>query len=626
MGPGKRFAPAIAVVALILAVAAPSGLAATPTGEAAGRAGGGDARHGHPRAPARLRVLHASPDAAAVDVQVRPIPDGAWSTVATDIGFGEASRYVRLAPGTHDVQLLAAGTDDLVHVVADVVGDASSAQTVNLVGLAGPGAGQAGLRTLVLPDGTDAEPEAALADQTPVVDTDEVRSDAGPPPVHPRQDRRRCVPARPAAAVERKAADHQPRVLRHRVQQRRQLQERRLRRGYVYAASDEGWFRLTIADEPEDSYYESRRRIAELTQHAAGVAAAQYGRRGRAQRARGALQRRPPHQVADRVLPRALRRRREHVRLQLGPGDVAGVPLFLRNYDVVEPRIADIVAARGGDVTPPLTRRQAKALDAIYSVPARLRNGFRYDVGRGQGSEHEWPAAYAAHVGYLTDSIGEWDPTYDPDRDGQVSLDELKAWNPYHAPGKAQAEMRLLDLPATCAGRSSSARAAPTRSCRPGRPPHTRSWSRGPSAVTTRCAPTSSPGWVTAAARRRSSRPPSPKSRSGSPTARPAVPPAPCPTPSSGSNHCLTRRTPHGLAATRAAGPQRPVTSSTTSMLPRVAFEYGQRSCALATSASASSCESAGTRTSAAAHRLRHNGRCACDRCGPCRWRWPRPL
>ena len=48
--------------------------------------------------------------------------------------------------------------------------------------------------------------------------------------------------------------------------------------------------------------------------------------------------------------------------------------------------------------------------------------------------------------GISNDSIGEWDPTYDPNRDGQVSLEELKAWNPYRAPAKAQAEMRLLDL------------------------------------------------------------------------------------------------------------------------------------------------------------------------------------
>lgn len=34
-----------------------------------------------------------------------------------------------------------------------------------------------------------------------------------------------------------------------------------LDKGYAFAASDEGWNRLTIAKEPEDSYYESRQRI-----------------------------------------------------------------------------------------------------------------------------------------------------------------------------------------------------------------------------------------------------------------------------------------------------------------------------------------------------------------------------
>lgn len=38
-----------------------------------------------------------------------------------------------------------------------------------------------------------------------------------------------------------------------------------LEKGYAFAASDEGWNRLTIANEPEDSYYESRQRIRELT-------------------------------------------------------------------------------------------------------------------------------------------------------------------------------------------------------------------------------------------------------------------------------------------------------------------------------------------------------------------------
>ena len=146
MGLMKRLALPVVAVVLTLSVAVPYGLAARSPEDAPDRApshtiglidtgaatGDSDAvrveqagRRHRPRARARLRVLHASPDTGALDVQVRPIPDGEWTTVATDIGFGEASRYVKLDPGTHDVQLLAAGSDDLVHVVADVVGDAA---------------------------------------------------------------------------------------------------------------------------------------------------------------------------------------------------------------------------------------------------------------------------------------------------------------------------------------------------------------------------------------------------------------------------------------------------------------------------------------------------------------------
>ena len=39
-----------------------------------------------------------------------------------------------------------------------------------------------------------------------------------------------------------------------------------LQKGYAYALSDQGWFRFDIIDHPEDKYYESRRRILQLTQ------------------------------------------------------------------------------------------------------------------------------------------------------------------------------------------------------------------------------------------------------------------------------------------------------------------------------------------------------------------------
>src|SRR5712691_13087320 len=41
-----------------------------------------------------------------------------------------------------------------------------------------------------------------------------------------------------------------------------------LEKGYAFAASNEGWNRYTIANKPEDSYYESRERIRELTLYA----------------------------------------------------------------------------------------------------------------------------------------------------------------------------------------------------------------------------------------------------------------------------------------------------------------------------------------------------------------------
>ena len=302
------------------------------------------------------------------------------------------------------------------------------------------------MRSLVLPDDPDAEPEAAVADQTPVVDTDETRT----APVAHRYihgtigdaafqialpvnwNGKLLTTSRGFSGTEFSNDNIYKNVA--------------LRRGYVYTAGNEGWNRLTIANEPEDSYYESRRRLAELTQHAAGVAAAHYGRAPERSVFAGPSNGGHHAKWLIESFPALYDGGLSMYGYNSGLEMWRAFPIFLRNYDIIEPRITDIIAARGGNVTPPLTRKEAKALEAIYNVPAKLRNGFRYDVGRAQGSEHEWPAAYAAHVGYLTDSIGEWDPTYDPNRDGHVSLDELKAWNPYHAPAKAQAEMRLLDL------------------------------------------------------------------------------------------------------------------------------------------------------------------------------------
>lgn len=55
--------------------------------------------------PAEVRVIHASPDAPAVDVLV----DGA--TVLADLAFSEASGYLPVPEGTYDVSVIASGSE-----------------------------------------------------------------------------------------------------------------------------------------------------------------------------------------------------------------------------------------------------------------------------------------------------------------------------------------------------------------------------------------------------------------------------------------------------------------------------------------------------------------------------------
>jgi hypothetical protein len=50
-----------------------------------------------------------------------------------------------------------------------------------------------------------------------------------------------------------------------------------LRKGYAYALSDQGWARATIINETEDKYYESKRRIHQLTAHTKAVVHDYYG-------------------------------------------------------------------------------------------------------------------------------------------------------------------------------------------------------------------------------------------------------------------------------------------------------------------------------------------------------------
>ena len=227
-----------------------------------------------------------------------------------------------------------------------------------------------------------------------------------------------------------------------------------LQKGYAFAASDEGWNRYTIANRPQDSYYESRRRIRELTLYAKQVLAVHYGRGPNRTLMMGSSNGGHNTKWMVESYP------------ELYDGGIAGfgfnsqvsqwgsIATLLRNYDVIAPRIDDIIRQRRADqdwdptrtpLTPPLTAVQLRALQNIYDIPATLKNGFPYNAGRWKGSEAQWKSQYGALLGYLHDSMPRFDETYHPGP-GALTDDQLKLWDPLKSPKYVQKELRKLDL------------------------------------------------------------------------------------------------------------------------------------------------------------------------------------
>ena len=126
---------------------------------------------------------------------------------------------------------------------------------------------------------------------------------------------------------------------------------------------------------------------------------------------------------------------------------------MVRNYDVIAPRIDDIIAERARNaqwdpfrehLSPPLTKAQLTALRNIYDIPMELTNGFRYNDGRWFGSEANWKSNYNALLGYLRDSVPRWDETYHPSG-GRPTDAEIKLWNPLNSPAYIQIDLRRED-------------------------------------------------------------------------------------------------------------------------------------------------------------------------------------
>lgn len=227
-----------------------------------------------------------------------------------------------------------------------------------------------------------------------------------------------------------------------------------LGKGYAFAASDEGWNRRTIAHRPQDSYVESRARLLELTLYTRRVITTQYGR------------------APMRTVVVGGSNGGHHTKWMLESfpdlydGGLAGygfnsqisqwgsIATLLRYYDAIAPRIDDIIARRKVDpawdpvrtpLTPPLTAPQLDSLQRIYSIPATLPEGFRYDVGRWPGSETQWKDSHGALLGYLRDSMPRFDPTFNPGG-GALTDDELKTWDPSRSAASVQEELGQLDL------------------------------------------------------------------------------------------------------------------------------------------------------------------------------------
>lgn len=227
-----------------------------------------------------------------------------------------------------------------------------------------------------------------------------------------------------------------------------------LDRGYAYAASDEGWNRVTIATRPQDSYYESRQRIRELTFYARQMVVAHYKK------------------APSRTLMIGGSNGGHHTKWMiesypdLYDGGIAGfgfnsqvsqwgsIATALRHYEVIAPRIDDIIAARAADagwdpqrtpLVPPLTVEQLTALRAMYDIPVTFKDGFAFNAGRWPGSEAQWKSSRNALIGYLHDSMPRFDPSFNPGG-GALTDEELPLWDPMRSPKAVQAELRKLDL------------------------------------------------------------------------------------------------------------------------------------------------------------------------------------
>ena len=99
----------------------------------------------------RLRVAHTSPDAPAVDVQVKLA--GRWVRVVRGLEFGETSGYLLLPAWKYRLRIVAAGTNTVVKDLGKVPLKGSTSYTAWAVGFLSPTGDYPGFGVFVSTDG-----------------------------------------------------------------------------------------------------------------------------------------------------------------------------------------------------------------------------------------------------------------------------------------------------------------------------------------------------------------------------------------------------------------------------------------------------------------------------------------
>ncbi|MEO7193147.1 MAG: tannase/feruloyl esterase family alpha/beta hydrolase, partial [Vicinamibacterales bacterium] len=226
-----------------------------------------------------------------------------------------------------------------------------------------------------------------------------------------------------------------------------------LQKGYAYAQTDLGWFRKDIITSPQDQYWESRRSLVQLTHWVKPYVKQHYGRAPSRTLMVGGSNGGHDSKMMLEDYPNEFDGGLAGYGITSHLEWMGSIARFLRNYDVIAPRITAIRAARAADpnwnpsttpLNPELTAEQLTALNNIYNMPARVGN-ITFNIGRFAGSESMWASSYASLQGYLRDSLAKMDRFYDPDGDGELTDDESKLWDPNLSKPAVANDLRRLD-------------------------------------------------------------------------------------------------------------------------------------------------------------------------------------